>query len=434
MALPCAPITPSDELLDDPPGAGWVMPGDHGSGETVRLPLLIDGRRLGVRRPLPRISEHTENALARLAAAISTRSTEMADLFENPMGLAGFEFVEFASPTPNVLEPVFEAMGFSCVARHRSKDVVLYRQGEINFILNREPKSLAAYFAAEHGPSACGLAFRVRDSHLAYHRALDLGAQPLETQTGPMELRLPAIKGIGGAPLYLIDRFEDGRSIYDIDFRFVDGVERRPRGVGLRLIDHLTHNVYRGRIQYWAGFYERLFNFREIRYFDIKGEYTGLTSRAMTAPDGKIRIPLNEEASKTTGQIEEFLMKFNGEGIQHVALLADDLYHSVDALRQAGVPLMKAPPAAYYEMLEGRLPGHGEPVAELQSRGILLDGSTEGGNRRLLLQIFSDQMLGPVFFEFIQRKGDEGFGEGNFKALFESLERDQVERGVIQVD
>ena len=356
----------------------------------------------------------------------------MTDLFENPMGLMGFEFVEFASPTPNVIEPVFEMLGFTKVADHRSKDVALYRQGEINFIVNREPRSVASYFAAEHGPSACGMAFRVKDSHKAFNRALELGAQPVELRAGPMELNLPAIKGIGGAPLYLIDRFGDGRSIYDIDFNFVEGADRHPKGHGFRIIDHLTHNVYRGRMSYWANFYERIFNFREIRYFDIKGEYTGLTSKAMTAPDGKIRIPLNEEASKTTGQIEEFLMRYNGEGIQHIALLADDLFASLDSLRTAGVPLMKAPPATYYEMLAERLPGHGEDVGELQTRGILLDGTTEDGKQRLLLQIFSDTLLGPVFFEFIQRKGDEGFGEGNFKALFESLERDQVRRGVIQ--
>ena len=356
----------------------------------------------------------------------------MADLFENPMGLMGFEFVEFASPTPNVLEPLFEMIGFTRVAKHRSKDVALYRQGDINFIVNNEPGSVAAYFAAEHGPSACGMAFRVRDSHHAYKRALDLGAQPVELPPGPMELRLPAIKGIGGAPLYLIDRFGDGTSIYDIDFEFIDGVDRHPKGHGLKLIDHLTHNVYRGRMAHWSAFYERIFNFREIRYFDIKGEYTGLTSRAMTAPDGKIRIPLNEEASKSTGQIEEFLMKYNGEGIQHIALLSDDLLASIDSLRQAGVPLLKAPPVTYYEMLDERLPGHGEPADELAARGILLDGTTEGGKQRLLLQVFSGTLLGPVFFEFIQRKGDDGFGEGNFKALFESLERDQLRRGVIE--
>ena len=360
----------------------------------------------------------------------------MSDLFENPMGLMGFEFVEFASPIPNVLEPVFETMGFTKVATHRSKDVVLYRQGEINFIVNNEPGSAAAYFAAEHGPSACGMAFRVKNAPQAYARALELGARPIEIPTGPMELRLPAIKGIGGAPLYLIDRFGEGKSIYDVDFEFIDGVERQPKGVGLKLIDHLTHNVYRGRMAHWAAFYERLFNFREIRFFDIKGEYTGLTSKAMTAPDGKIRIPLNEESSRGAGQIEEFLMQFNGEGIQHIALLSDDLPATLDALRKAGVPFMTAPPATYYEMLDGRLPGHGEPVSELQSRGILLDGTTDGGNvggkQRLLLQIFTQTQLGPVFFEFIQRKGDDGFGEGNFKALFESIERDQVRRGVIQ--
>ncbi|WP_295952128.1 4-hydroxyphenylpyruvate dioxygenase [Rhodoferax sp.] len=356
----------------------------------------------------------------------------MADLFDNPMGLMGFEFVEFASPTPGILEPVFERMGFTLVAKHRSKDVVLYRQGAINFIVNREPKSVAGFFAAEHGPSACGMAFRVKDSHHAYRRALELGAQPIELHAGPMELNLPAIKGIGGAPLYLIDRFEDGKSIYDIDFDFIEGVDRHPVGHGLQLIDHLTHNVYRGRMAFWAHFYERIFNFREIRFFDIQGEYTGLTSKALTAPDGKIRIPLNEEARQGGGQIEEFLMKFSGEGIQHIALICDDLLATVDRLALAGVPLMTAPSDSYYEMLEGRLPGHGQPVAELQTRGILMDGSTDGGTPRLLLQIFSQTQLGPVFFEFIQRKGDDGFGEGNFKALFESLERDQITRGALE--
>ena len=355
----------------------------------------------------------------------------MTDLFDNPMGLCGFEFVEFASPAPGVLEALFTQMGFTEVAKHRSKDVVLFRQGGINFIVNREPKSLAGYFASEHGASACGLAFRVRDAHQAYEQALARGAQPIDIPTGPMELRLPAIKGIGGAPLYLIDRFEDGQSIYDIDFQFYAGVERRPKGFGFLEIDHLTHNVYKGRMAFWGDFYERIFNFREIRYFDIQGEHTGLTSRAMTAPDGKIRIPLNEEAGKNGGQIEEFLMQFNGEGIQHVALRTDNLIDAVDALHMAGVPLMSAPNEVYYEMLAERLPGHGEPVDALQTRGILLDGSTTGEEQRLLLQIFSQPALGPVFFEFIQRKKDDGFGEGNFKALFESLERDQLRRGAI---
>ncbi len=352
----------------------------------------------------------------------------MTDLNDNPMGLCGFEFVEFASPKPGLIEPLFERLGFTLVARHRSKDVLLYRQGEINFIVNREPKSPAAYFAAEHGPSACALAFRVRDAHQAYARALELGAQAIDMPTGPMELRLPAIKGIGGAALYLIDRFDDGKSIYDIDFDYLPGIDRHPRGLGFYRIDHLTHNVYHGRIAYWGNYYERLFNFRDLRYFNIRGQQSAMKSRAMTAPDGLIRIPLNEESGRGEGQIEDFLLKFNGEGIQHIALLTDDLLAGVDALQAAGVPLMTAPPDSYYAMLAQRLPGHGEPVAALKARGILLDGDTRGEQKRLLLQIFSEPLLGPVFFEFIQRKADEGFGEGNVQALFESLERDQQRR------
>jgi 4-hydroxyphenylpyruvate dioxygenase len=356
----------------------------------------------------------------------------MADLFENPMGLDGFEFVEFTAPKKGLLETVFSSMGFTKVAVHKSKDVELWRQGDINFITNYEPRSYASYYAEEHGPSACGMAFRVKNAQFAYKEALKKGAQPVDIPTGPMELRLPAIKGIGGANLYLIDRYKEGETIYDIDFNWIEGVDRHPEGCGFHTLDHLTHNVYRGRMDYWANYYTKLFNFREIRYFDIKGEYTGLLSKAMTAPDGKIRIPLNEEAAGGGGQIEEFLMQYNGEGIQHIAFACDDLLACWDRLKAQGTKFMTPPPETYYQMLEERLPGHGEPVEELQSRGILLDGTTEGGQPRLLLQIFSETMLGPVFFEFIQRKEDEGFGEGNFKALFESIERDQVNRGAIK--
>lgn len=354
----------------------------------------------------------------------------MSNSNSNPMGLDGFEFVEFASNEKGQLEHVFQMMGFVHIANHRSKDVVLYRQGDINFIINYEKDSYARYFADEHGPSACGMAFRVENAQIAYARALELGAQPMDIPTGPMELRLPAIKGIGGAPLYLIDRYTDGNSIYDIDFHYITE-ERHPPGCGFKLIDHLTHNVYRGRMDHWAKFYEQIFNFREIRYFDISGEYTGLKSRAMSAPDGKIRIPLNEESTQG-GQIEEFLMAYNGEGIQHIAFSTDDILTSWDQLKALGIPFMTAPPSTYYEMLEERLPGHGEPTKELQVRGILLDGSTQQDDPRLLLQIFSQPLIGPVFFEFIQRKKDDGFGEGNFKALFESIERDQLNRGVIE--
>jgi 4-hydroxyphenylpyruvate dioxygenase len=361
----------------------------------------------------------------------------MTDIFENPLGLDGFEFVEFCAPEKGLLEPAFERMGFTRIAQHRSKDVHLWRQGGINLIANYEPRSPAAYFAAEHGPSACGMGWRVRDAAAAYAQAVERGAEPVEVRTGPMELRLPAIRGIGGSVIYLIDRYEghaggNNLSIYDIDFVYLPGVDRHPVGAGFKLIDHLTHNVYGGRMAHWAAFYERIAGFREIRYFDIKGEYTGLTSKAMTAPDGKIRIPLNEEGKAGGGQIDEFLRAYNGEGIQHIAFIADDLLAGWDKLKALGTPFMTAPPATYYEMLEERLPGHGEPVDELQRRGILLDGSTTQGDPRLLLQIFSETQVGPVFFEFIQRKKDEGFGEGNFTALFESMERDQIRRGVLQ--
>ena len=361
----------------------------------------------------------------------------MTDLFDNPIGLDGFEFVEFSAPQKGVLEPVFQAMGFTLVARHRSKDVELWRQGGINFVTNYELHSPAWFFSREHGPSACGMGFRVRDARAAYSELLARSAEPVQVATGPMELHLPGIRGIGNAIIYLIDRYErdgEGLSIYDIDFEYLPGVDRHPAGAGLKLIDHLTHNVYGGRMAFWADYYERLFNFREIRYFDIKGEYTGLTSRALTAPDGKIRIPLNEEADGGRGQIDEFLRAFNGEGIQHIALISDDLLATWDALKALGVPFMTAPPATYYEMLDERLPGHGVDAGALQARGILLDGSTEGGEARLLLQIFAEANVGPVFFEFIERRGDDGFGNGNFKALFESMERDQLRRGVLKTD
>jgi 4-hydroxyphenylpyruvate dioxygenase len=357
----------------------------------------------------------------------------MSELFENPMQLDGFEFVEFAGPDPKELDTLFKLLGFTRVAKHRSKNVTLYRQGDINFILNEEPRSRAGFFAEEHGPGACGMAFRVKDAHAAYSRAIELGAEPVEIPAGPMELKLPAIRSIGGGVLYLIDRYETGGTIYDIDFTFFDGVETHPVGMGLDVVDHLTHNVYRGRMDYWANYYKEFFGFRQIRFFDISGEYTGLLSRAMSAPDGKIRIPLNEESSKGGGQIEEFLMRFNGEGIQHIALSTPDIFATVDKLRANGLPFMSPPPETYYEMLEERLPGHGESVEELRKRGLLLDGTTDG-EVKILLQIFTECVLGPVFFEIIQRKEDDGFGEGNFKALFESIERDQISRGVLNTN
>ncbi len=349
------------------------------------------------------------------------------NVLENPLELCGFAFIEFVSEDGE-LDQVFQTIGFTKVARHKSKNVYLWRQGNINIILNYQPESYASYFFNEHGPSACAMGFKTKDAAKAYKKALELGAEPMLNKVGPMELNIPAIKGIGGMPIFLIDR-----DIYQSDFEFLEGVDANPVGTGLNEIDHLTHNVYKGRMEYWANFYEKIFNFQEIRYFDIKGEYTGLTSKALTAPDGMIRIPLNEDSDKGNGQIAEFLADFNGEGIQHIAFITDDLVSTWDKLHDLGAKFMTAPPETYYEMLPERLPNHGEPTEELKKRGILLDGNTKDGEKRLLLQIFSENMIGPVFFEFIQRKDDDGFGEGNFKALFESIERDQIKRGVLSV-
>jgi len=361
----------------------------------------------------------------------------MAELRHNPIQTDGFEFVEYAVPDPGALGELFERMGFQAVARHRHKDVLLYKQGDVNFIVNAEPRSFAQNFARRHGPSVCAMAFRVKDAAAAYDRLLERGAWGVESRPGPGELSIPAIKGIGDSLIYLVDRYPEndyGNTIYDVDFKPLPGFEAfwrgdapGPAGAGLRYVDHLTHNVHRGRMKEWAEFYERLFGFREIRYFDIEGQLTGLKSKAMTSPCGKIRIPINE-SSDDRSQIQEYLEEYHGEGIQHIALHSGDIYATVDKLRGAGVQLLDTPDT-YYEMVGKRLPNHGEPLEELRRRRILIDGSPSGG---LLLQIFTKTAIGPIFFEIIQRKGDEGFGEGNFKALFESMELDQVRRGVLK--
>ncbi|MCE1250733.1 MAG: 4-hydroxyphenylpyruvate dioxygenase [Comamonadaceae bacterium] len=373
-------------------------------------------------------------------APLPQASAPSAAAWDNPMGTDGFEFIEYAAPDPAAMGQVFERMGFTAVARHRHKNVLLYRQGEINFILNAEPDSFAQRFARLHGPSVCAIAFRVHDAKAAYERALNLGAWGYAGQAGPGELNIPALKGIGDSLIYLVDRWRGkggaqpgdigNIGFFDVDFVPLPGVGTEdmlaPKGHGLTYIDHLTHNVHRGRMTEWAEFYERLFNFREIRYFDIEGQITGVKSKAMTSPCGKIRIPINEEGKEKAGQIQEYLDRYRGEGIQHIAMGSDDLYASVDGLRASGVHLLSTPDT-YYELIEKRIPGHGEDVAALHARQILIDGKKDA----LLLQIFSENQLGPIFFEFIQRKGDDGFGNGNFKALFESIELDQLRRGVL---
>ena len=347
----------------------------------------------------------------------------------NPMRTDGFEFVEYAAPDPELLRRLFESMGLPAVARHRSKNVTLHSQGDINFIINAEHDSFAQRFARAHGPCACAMAFRVADAGYAFARALELGAKPGPATAGPMELNIPSIQGIGGSLIYLVDRYGD-RTIYDVDFIPVTPVAESAGGslaaVGLTRIDHLTHNVKRGNMNVWAGFYEKLFNFREIRYFSIEGKQTGLFSRALTSPCGKIRIPINESQDDKS-QIEEYLNEYKGEGIQHIALASDDIYRTVDVLRARGVQFQDTP-ETYYEGVNARVAGHQESLAELERRRILIDGSVDSG---ILLQIFTKNAIGPIFFEIIQRKGNDGFGEGNFQALFESIELDQKRRGVI---
>ncbi len=346
---------------------------------------------------------------------------------DNPLGLDGFEFVEFTGPDPEALASLFTAMGFTHLGNHKSKNVRHYAQGDINVILNMEPSGQAADFRQAHGPSANGMAFRVKDAKKAFQLAVERGAAPVETPRGPGELEIPAIEGIGGSYLYLVDRY-GAEQIYDVDFEPVPNARRDANSVGLHTLDHLTHNVNRGRMNHWAQFYERLFNFRQIRYFDIEGQQTALLSKAMTAPDDKIRIPLNESQDEFS-QIEEYLKEYKGEGIQHLAFATDDIFATVDALRANGIRFQDSP-ETYYDMIDQRIPGHHHNVAEMRKRRILIDGSPETGEG-LLLQIFTENMIGPIFFEIIQRKGNQGFGEGNFKALFESIELDQIRRGVI---
>ncbi len=362
--------------------------------------------------------------------------------WDNPMGTDGFEFIEYAAPDPAALGKLFETLGFKAIARHRAKQVTLYRQGEINFIINAEPNSFAQRFARLHGPSVCAMAFRVNDARAAYARALELGAWGFDHHTGPMELNIPAIKGIGDSLIYFVDRWRGKRnappeaigniSIYDVDFEPLPAAAQPDTwsGHGLTVIDHLTHNVHRGRMKEWADFYERFFNFKEIRYFDIEGRLTGLKSKAMTSPCGKIRIPINE-SSDDKSQIAEYLDLYHGEGIQHIALATQDIYATVAALKTRGVAFQDTVDT-YYDLIDQRLPAHGEPLDRLRQLRILIDGAAPSPSaRELLLQIFTTTLIGPIFFEIIQRKGDQGFGEGNFRALFESIELDQIRRGVL---
>jgi 4-hydroxyphenylpyruvate dioxygenase len=344
---------------------------------------------------------------------------------ENPAGTDGFAFVEFASPDPAALRKLFAQMGYTLTARHKSRAIELWQQGDITYILNDDPGSHAHQFALEHGPCAPSMGWRVVDQAHALAHATGQGAEPFD---GPGKtLDVPAIIGIGGSLIYLTDEYGDRNPFADFDF------VAKPQGVGFHYLDHLTHNVHKGRMDVWFDFYARIFNFRQIRFFDIEGKYTGLFSRALTSPCGRIRIPINEDRGET-GQIVEYLKRYKGEGIQHIAVGSDDLYTATDAIAANGLRFMPKPPMTYYMLSKDRVAGHAEPLEAMAKHGILIDGEgvVDGGETRILLQIFSKTVIGPIFFEFIQRKGDDGFGEGNFRALFESIEQDQIDRGVLK--
>lgn len=355
---------------------------------------------------------------------------------DNPGGTDGFAFIEFAHPEPAKLDHLFTIMGFSPVARHRTRNITIWRQGDVHYLANHEPGSYAERFKADHGPCVVGMGWHMVDPAHAFWHCLAMGAKGADDTHGCLALNAPAIEGIGGSLIYFVSKSGDD---WMKDFAPLPGADAASAGVGLHYIDHLTHNVIRGRMDTWAGFYESLFNFKQIRFFNIEGKVTGLISRAMTSPCGKIRIPINESLDGQS-QIEEYLRDYNGEGIQHVACGARDIYDAVEQLRANGLAFMPPPPTTYYEKIDARIPGHDEPIARLKAGGILIDGEgavridgEDGGMTKVLLQIFSGTVLGPVFFEFIQRKGDEGFGEGNFRALFESIEEDQIRRGVIKL-
>lgn len=350
-------------------------------------------------------------------------TTPKSETLDNPVGLDGIEFVEYASTKPEELENLFFKVGFQKIGQHKRKNVTLYRQNQINFVINSEPGTFAQKFAKQHGPSICATGFRVKNAQKAFETAVARGAKPIEAKGDPASHSFPAVYGIGDSAIYFIDRYKD-RVHYDEDFRYTQ-VDKSPKGKGLTLIDHLTNNVPRGEMEKWCDFYRQIFNFREVREFDIRGTSTGLVSKVMRSPCNKITIPINEPLDPKS-QIQEYLDEYHGSGIQHLAMLTGDIIESVGSLRQDNIPFLDTPDT-YYSMLKDRLPNVEENVSTLKDLKILADGDEHG----YLLQIFSKNLIGPIFFEIIQRKGHDGFGNGNFQALFDAIERDQRERGYL---
>lgn len=348
--------------------------------------------------------------------------------WENPQGLDGFAFLEYAVEDPTALSALFESMGFTKIGHHATQAIDLWQQGDIYYLVNAEPDSFAREFYQRHGPSVCGMGFRVQSAQSVFEHCLKHQATAFDDPKH-WSAHESIIRGIGDNLLYLVDEYPGDdffRHQFVIDDRLVAEAANNPM---LLTIDHVTHNVYQGNMDQWASFYQTLFNFRQLRYFDIKGKFTGLHSRAMSSPCRKISIPINESADDQS-QIQEYLDAYNGEGIQHIALSCRNIYEAVEAFKAKGLRFLDTPDT-YYRLVDERLPGHGEPLERMQENRVLIDGSTANGDVKTLLQIFTETEIGPVFFELIERKGDMGFGEGNFQALFDSIELDQIERGVI---
>lgn len=347
----------------------------------------------------------------------------------NPVGLEGLEFLEYVGPQEDHFESLFARLGLSEVAHQKDKKISLFRQGDVNFLLNRSGQGFAHGFSSEHGPSICSTGFRVKDSEKAFRVAVERGAKPYDGPEESKSLDYPAIYGIGDSLVYFVDdwKSEEGTSTstyVNQGFEFFPG-DPKPKGHGFLFVDHMTNNVPKGELDKWADFYTDIFNFREIRFFDIKGDQTGLLSRAMRSPCNGITIPINEP-TEDKSQIQEYIDEYKGSGIQHVALATDDICNAVAKSKGDILQFLKIPDT-YYEVLKDRVPLITENLSDLKELEILADGDEEG----YLLQIFTQNVIGPIFFEFIQRKNHHGFGEGNFQALFEAIERDQRRRGVL---
>jgi 4-hydroxyphenylpyruvate dioxygenase len=340
---------------------------------------------------------------------------------KNPLGLLGIEFTEFASPDTDFMHKVFIDFGFSLLKKAKERDVLYYKQNDINFLLNRERNGFSAVFAKSHGPAICSMGWRVEDAQFAFDTAVARGAKPASEKDHPY----PAIYGIGDSLIYFIDTFGADNNIYATDFVDLDEpvvVQEK----GFIEVDHLTNNVYKGTMEFWSNFYKNIFGFTEVRYFDISGAQTALVSYALRSPDGSFCIPINEGKGNDKNQIDEYLQEYNGPGVQHLAFRSRDIVASLDAMEGTAIETLDIIPE-YYDTIFEKLPQVTEDRERIKHHQILVDGDESG----YLLQIFTKNLFGPIFIEIIQRKNNLGFGEGNFKALFESIERDQMRRGVL---